>query len=123
MPEPPSFIEPMLCKLVPSAPASAGWLHEVKFDGYRLQARIWRGEVRLRTRSGLDWTQKFPALTQDLKAGGRCIRGRPKSRPASSRRAIHDNEVSDWQRMLEKKREDEICRNMLAFASIGLGRG
>ena len=70
MPEPPSFIEPMLCKLVASAPASAGWLHEAKFDGYRLQARIWRGEVRLRTRSGLDWTQKFPALTQDLKACG-----------------------------------------------------
>ena len=35
------------------------WLHEIKFDGYRLQARIDAGKVKLLTRSGLDWTAKF----------------------------------------------------------------
>ena len=44
------------------------WLHEIKYDGYRLLARIARGEVRLTTRNGLDWTGKFPALAQALAA-------------------------------------------------------
>ena len=35
------------------------WVHEIKFDGYRLQARVDRGRVKLLTRSGLDWTTKF----------------------------------------------------------------
>ena len=55
----PDFVEPMLATLVTSAPAELRWLHEIKFDGYRLQARIEAGRVKLLTRSGLDWTQKF----------------------------------------------------------------
>jgi bifunctional non-homologous end joining protein LigD len=55
----PGFVEPMLASLV-KAPASDGrWLHEIKFDGYRLEALIKDGGVRLLTRSGLDWTEKF----------------------------------------------------------------
>lgn len=55
----PDFVEPSLATLVSSAPAGARWLHEIKFDGYRLQARIEAGRVKLLTRSGLDWTKKF----------------------------------------------------------------
>ena len=55
----PVFIEPMLASLVSTPPSGERWLHEIKFDGYRLQARIDRGEVKLLTRSGLDWTAKF----------------------------------------------------------------
>ena len=55
----PSFVEPALATLVARAPKGSRWIHEIKFDGYRLQARIERGEVRLLTRSGLDWTAKF----------------------------------------------------------------
>jgi bifunctional non-homologous end joining protein LigD len=55
----PGFIEPMLASLVKAPLAGERWLHEIKFDGYRLEARIEGGQVQLLTRSGLDWTGKF----------------------------------------------------------------
>ena len=55
----PDFIEPALATLKPAPPRGARWLHEVKFDGYRLQARREGRQVRLLTRSGLDWTDRF----------------------------------------------------------------
>src|SRR5262249_55495138 len=55
----PSFVEPQLCTLLEHPPAEAGWGHEVKFDGYRMQARVDGGTSALRTRKGLDWTGKF----------------------------------------------------------------
>jgi bifunctional non-homologous end joining protein LigD len=56
----PEFVPPSLATLREHAPTGAGWIHEVKFDGYRIQARLDHGEVRLLTRKGLDWTEKFP---------------------------------------------------------------
>jgi bifunctional non-homologous end joining protein LigD len=53
------FIEPQLATLEKDAPAGEDWLHEVKFDGYRMQAQIAGSDVRLLTRAGLDWTGKF----------------------------------------------------------------
>ena len=64
----PSFVEPQLASSVASPPARGSWVHEVKFDGYRLLARIDRGRVRLLTRKGLDWTAKFPTLKKALEA-------------------------------------------------------
>ncbi|MDD2861365.1 MAG: DNA polymerase ligase N-terminal domain-containing protein, partial [Acidiphilium sp.] len=65
----PAFIEPMLATLAAKPPAARGWIHEIKFDGYRLQARIAAGRVTLLTRSGLDWTRKFGTnVTDALKA-------------------------------------------------------
>jgi bifunctional non-homologous end joining protein LigD len=55
----PDFIEPALATLKPAPPTGPKWLHEVKFDGYRLQARLEGQQVRLLTRSGLDWTHRF----------------------------------------------------------------
>ncbi|HEV7433640.1 MAG TPA: DNA ligase D, partial [Pseudorhizobium sp.] len=55
----PDFTPPQLATLVKSAPTGKRWLHEIKLDGYRLQARIDRGKVTLLTRTGLDWTDKF----------------------------------------------------------------
>lgn len=57
----PDFLEPQLATLSATAPADERYIHEIKFDGYRLIARIEDGEVRLLTRSGLDWTAKFGA--------------------------------------------------------------
>ncbi len=57
----PDFVPPCLATLQEKPPAGERWLHEVKFDGYRLQARIDHGAVRLLTRSGLDWTERFGA--------------------------------------------------------------
>ena len=51
---------PSLATLRTAAPSGEGWVHEIKFDGYRIQARLDHGEVRLLTRKGLDWTGKFP---------------------------------------------------------------
>jgi bifunctional non-homologous end joining protein LigD len=60
----PRFVEPQLAKLVERAPAAAGWAHEVKFDGYRLQLRVEGGKAVLRTRRGLDWTTRFAAIAE-----------------------------------------------------------
>ena len=58
----PGWIKPQLTRLVDQAPDGAEWLHEIKFDGYRMHARLDRGAVRLLTRTGLDWTHKYPAI-------------------------------------------------------------
>jgi len=63
---PPAWIEPQLCKLVTTVPTGDSWLHEVKFDGYRMHARIVDGEVALLTRTGLDWTAKYPGIAAAL---------------------------------------------------------
>ena len=63
---PPRWIEPQLCKLVETAPGGPEWVHEVKFDGYKMAARIDRGDVQLLTRSGLDWTEKYPETAAAL---------------------------------------------------------
>jgi len=55
----PDFVEPCLATLEAKPPKGRQWVHEIKFDGYRLEARIDQGKVRLLTRSGLDWTDKF----------------------------------------------------------------
>jgi bifunctional non-homologous end joining protein LigD len=56
----PDFVPPSLATLHSTAPSSPGWAHEIKYDGYRMQARLDRRKVRLLTRKGLDWTEKFP---------------------------------------------------------------
>ncbi len=58
----PSFVEPCLATLSEKAPDSDNWIHEIKFDGYRIQARLDQGKVKLLTRKGLDWTKKFPTV-------------------------------------------------------------
>ena len=57
----PRWIEPQLCKLATKAPSGAQWVHEIKLDGYRMAARIEGGMVKLLTRSGVEWTAKYPA--------------------------------------------------------------
>ena len=58
----PDFIEPQLCRSVERPSGEPGWVHEIKFDGYRIQARIEDGTAVLRTRKGLDWTDRFRAI-------------------------------------------------------------
>jgi bifunctional non-homologous end joining protein LigD len=62
----PSELKPQLATPATAAPAGPDWLHEIKYDGYRLFARIDHGKVRLITRNGLDWTAKFPELAHAL---------------------------------------------------------
>lgn len=62
---PPAFAPIQLCKVVDHPPSGAGWAHEIKFDGYRMQVGIGGGKAVWRTRSGLDWTKKFPEHAAD----------------------------------------------------------
>jgi bifunctional non-homologous end joining protein LigD len=58
----PAWVKPQLTKLVDQPPEGLGWIHELKFDGYRMHARRDRGAVRLLTRIGLDWTHKYSGI-------------------------------------------------------------
>ena len=69
----PAFVAPQLCRLVQTPPSGANWVHEVKFDGYRVQMRVQDGRARLRTRKGLDWTAKFPEIAKDGSALPDCL--------------------------------------------------
>jgi len=62
----PSFVVPCLASMADKAPDSGGWVHEIKFDGYRIQARLDRGKVQLLTRKGLDWAKKFPTIAEAI---------------------------------------------------------
>ena len=59
---PPPFVPIQFAKVVDHPPPGAGWAHEIKFDGYRIQIDVGGGQAVLRTRKGLNWTEKFPAL-------------------------------------------------------------
>lgn len=63
----PSDLKPQLATLVKEAPTGDNWVHEIKYDGYRFLTFVDRGEVRLITRGGLDWTSKFPSLSKALR--------------------------------------------------------
>lgn len=60
----PAFVEPMLAQLVEAPPADDGWIYEIKFDGYRMQIAANGDQVKIYTRSGLDWTEKFPEVAK-----------------------------------------------------------
>jgi bifunctional non-homologous end joining protein LigD len=60
----PGFVEPQFCKSADRPPQGSGWGHEVKFDGYRLQVRVQDGRATIKTRKGLDWTEKFRAIAK-----------------------------------------------------------
>ena len=60
------WIAPQLCKLVEKAPSGPQWLHEIKLDGFRMSARIERGHIQLLTRTGLDWSDKYPSVVAAL---------------------------------------------------------
>ncbi|MHC5113930.1 MAG: DNA ligase D [Planctomycetota bacterium] len=62
----PDVLAPQLCTSVRRAPEGDDWLHEIKLDGYRLLARLHAGDVRLFTRNGHDWTERFPNVARAL---------------------------------------------------------
>ena len=76
----PSCISPQLTQLVEVAPDGDQWLHEIKYDGYRMHGRIERGAAKLLTRTGLNWTHKYPAIAKS--------RGRARYVPSLFRRRI-----------------------------------
>ncbi len=66
--KPPKFRPPQLATLVDSVPAGNGWMHEIKFDGYRVMVAAASDKVHVYTRKGLDWSDKFAPLVERFKA-------------------------------------------------------
>ncbi|ADU36989.1 DNA ligase D [Variovorax paradoxus] len=66
----PAQIKPQLATLAAGVPSAGEWLYEIKFDGYRLMARLDKGEVALITRGGHDWAARMPTLVDELGALG-----------------------------------------------------
>jgi bifunctional non-homologous end joining protein LigD len=62
----PEFVPPQLSQPVEKPPSGPQWVHEIKLDGYRMAARIDNGRVQLLTRTGLDWTPKYPSAVAAL---------------------------------------------------------
>nr|WP_314431483.1 DNA ligase D [uncultured Brevundimonas sp.] len=63
--KPHAFVPIQLCQVAERPPSTPGWVHEIKFDGYRIQVATGGGRATLRTRKGLDWTDRFPELAAD----------------------------------------------------------
>ncbi|WP_296174564.1 DNA ligase D [uncultured Brevundimonas sp.] len=63
--KPHAFVPIQLCQVADRPPSAPGWAHEIKFDGYRIQVATGGGRATLRTRKGLDWTDRFPELAAD----------------------------------------------------------
>ena len=64
----PAFIPPCLPSAAERPPSGPGWLHEVKHDGFRVLARRDVASVRLFTRNGIDWSERFPLIVQAVGA-------------------------------------------------------
>ena len=71
--EMPGFIKPQLATLKAKAPSGDQWLHEIKFDGYRVQVHLNKGKKRVFTRNGLDWTKRFSVIAGALDIPGQAI--------------------------------------------------
>src|ERR1700710_1656440 len=69
----PGFIKPQLATLKAKAPKGDQWLHEIKFDGYRVQIHLNRGNKKVYTRNGLDWTKRFSQIAGALDIPGQAI--------------------------------------------------
>ena len=69
----PRFVPPQLCRRVGRPPVGEDWVHEIKLDGYRMQLRVEGGEAVLRTRKGLDWTDKLAAIADAARGLPDCM--------------------------------------------------
>ena len=65
---PPTWIKPQLTRLVDEAPTGKDWLHEIKYDGYRMHARIDGDKIQLLTRAGLDWSHRYKRTIEALRS-------------------------------------------------------
>ena len=61
----PGFIEPALASTIERVPSGSRWIHEIKFDGYRVQLHIANEDIKVFTRRGNDWTNRFKKIAAD----------------------------------------------------------
>jgi hypothetical protein len=104
VPRPPRWIKPQLTRFVEEAPPGDGWVHEIKYDGYRMHARIDGKDVKLLTRNGLDWSHRYRRTIEAL--------GNLKVKSASRQRAVR----------IERRRGPVSIRSSPAFQTDPLSR-
>ena len=71
--EMPGFIKPQLATLKTKAPKGDLWLHEIKYDGYRVQVHVNSGRKKVYSRNGLDWTKRFSVIAGAIDTPGQAI--------------------------------------------------
>ncbi len=74
----PGFVQPALATSIGKVPSGDRWIHEIKFDGYRVQVHLANEAVQIFTRRGHDWTHRFKKVAHDawhIKAGSAVIDG------------------------------------------------
>ena len=71
--EMPGFIKPQLATLKSKAPKGEQWIHEIKYDGYRVQLHVNGDKRRVFTRNGLDWTKRFSTIAGAFDISGQAI--------------------------------------------------
>ena len=74
----PGFVEPALASSIEKVPSGARWIHEIKFDGYRVQVHLANQAITIFARRGHDWTKRFRKAADDawhIKAGSAIIDG------------------------------------------------
>ena len=99
----PDFCEPCLPSPAAKPPAGAGWLHEIKHDGFRMLVRRDAAGVRLFTRNGHDWTGRFPLIARaalSLKAASCLIDGEAV--------CCDDNGVSNFNRIRYRRHDGDV---------------
>jgi hypothetical protein len=69
--QPPAWIKPQLTRVVDEAPGGDDSLHEIKYDGYRMHARLVDGKAQLLTRTGLDWSKQYGFTVEALRINNR----------------------------------------------------
>jgi bifunctional non-homologous end joining protein LigD len=100
---PTGFVPPCLPTKTPKPPAGAGWLHEIKHDGFRMLVRRDAAGVRLFTRNGHDWTGRFPLIVRgalSLKAASCLIDGEAV--------CCDDNGVSNFNRIRHRRHDGDV---------------
>jgi bifunctional non-homologous end joining protein LigD len=106
---PPPFEEPQLATLVDEVPAGNSWIHEIKYDGYRLLLAVGEGVATAWTRNGKDWSDKFKAL---VKSAARLPAGCLIDGEAV---AIDDNGKPSFQ-LLQATLKDQKGANLVFYA-------
>src|SRR3954454_16831667 len=69
----PNFVEPQLARIVDMPAGGPLWVHEIKFDGYRMQLRVENERAALLTRKALDWSHRFPEIISETRTLPACI--------------------------------------------------
>jgi ATP-dependent DNA ligase len=109
----PPFLDPCLPTRVAIAPLGPAWLHEIKHDGYRLMVRRTPDGVRIRTRRGYDWTERFSLIVEAarrLRATSFVLDGEGV--------ILRPDGVSDFERLHARRHDDEV--QLLGFDLLEL---